>query len=129
MLTDIVADSLTRIRNAQMAMLSYVEISFSTFLEEIMEVLKESGYISDYEVIGEVKKIIRINLKYHNGKSVISQIKRCSKPGKREYVQIKNLPKYFNGLGIYILSTPKGVMTDHKARHLNVGGELICCVF
>lgn len=129
MLTDPIADMLTRIRNGQSARLAYIELYSSKFLTSILKVLKEEGFISDYEVSDEVKPVLKVYLKYMHGKPVIKEIKRESKPGRRVYTSISNLKKFYNGLGIRILSTSKGVMSDHQARKENVGGELICSVF
>lgn len=96
----------------------------------VLEVLKNEGYIRDYRVVGEGStKDIEIDLKYHEGEPVIKEIKRQSTPGRRIYGSIKKLPKFFNGLGIAILSTSKGVMSDFDARNANVGGEVLCSVF
>ena len=129
MLTDPIADMLTRIRNGQHAKLAYIELFSSKLLNSILEVLKEEGFILDYEVEEGKKNITRVHLKYLSGVPVIKIIKRESKPGRRVYTSIASLKRFYNGLGIRILSTPKGVMADHQARKENVGGELICSVF
>lgn len=129
MLTDPIADMLTRIRNAQCAKLAYIELFSSKMKVAILEVLKTEGYIADYQVEKSSKPVVTVQLKYVGGKPVINEIKRESKPGRRVYTKIKDLKKFYNGLGIRILSTPKGVMSDHQARRMNLGGELICSVF
>lgn len=125
------ADMLTQIRNGQQARLSKVRVGASNLLGNVLEVLKNEGYIADYKKI-EVQKGVsefEIELKYHEGESVIKKIVCISKPGRRVYCEIAKLPKYFNGLGIAILSTSKGVMSDFEARQANVGGEVLCSVF
>ncbi len=130
MLTDPIADYLTRIRNAIMRKYPTVEIPASNMKKAITEILKEEGYIEDYEFISDNKQgIIKITLKYENGVSVISGLKRISKPGLRQYSSVDKLPKVLNGLGIAIISTSKGVMTDAKARKENVGGEVLCYIW
>jgi len=125
------ADMLTRIRNAQAARLSEVRVQASKFLGRVLEVLKNEGYIEDYkrEEISVGKAEFVIMLKYHEGESVIREVNCISKPGRRVYAEISKLPKYYNGLGIAILSTSKGVMSDFDARQANVGGEVLCSVF
>ncbi|NBX03341.1 MAG: 30S ribosomal protein S8 [Alphaproteobacteria bacterium] len=125
------ADMLTQIRNAQAARLAEVRLSASKFLGNVLEVLIAEGYIDSYTK-EEVKKgsaQFVIKLKYHEGERVIKQISCISKPGRRVYCEISKLPKYYNGLGIAILSTSKGVMSDFQARQANVGGEVLCSVF
>jgi small subunit ribosomal protein S8 len=122
---------LTRIRNGQNARLAYVSSPSSLLRLSVLEVLKNEGYIRAYSQ-EEVRKGIsqvKIELKYSNGIAVIKKIERVSKPGRRIYSNIQKLPKFYNGLGISILSTPKGVMSDHEARVANVGGEVLCKVF
>ena len=128
---DPIGDMITRIRNAQMRLLNKVIIPSSKFRVKILDVLKQEGYISDYKISGEASKksSISIDLKYYNGAPVIKNIKRVSKPGIRVYSKITDLPKIYGGLGISILSTPKGVMSDNQARKNNVGGEVLCEVF
>ena len=125
------ADMLTRIRNGQAARLSEVRVSASKFLGRVLEVLKNEGYIADYsrEETGKGKAEFVIQLKYHDGDRVIREVACISKPGRRVYSEISKLPKYYNGLGIAILSTSKGVMSDFDARQANVGGEVLCSVF
>ena len=130
-LTDPIADMITRIRNAQLRALNTVSIPKSKLRSSILEVLKEEGYISDYKQTSDEKKkeFLLVNLKYHNGIPVIKEITRVSKPGRRIYTRADSIPKIQNGLGISIVSTPKGIMSDNNARLKNVGGEIICKVF
>ena len=129
--TDPIADMITRIRNAQLRSLNTVNIPNSKFRARILDVLKEEGYISDYKFISDKKKLgfLVVNLKYTNGSPVIKEITRVSKPGRRIYSKADSIPKIQNGLGIAIVSTPKGVMTDIDARKQKIGGEIICKVF
>jgi small subunit ribosomal protein S8 len=131
MLTDPIGDMLTRIRNAVMAKKKEVVVEPASKLKmAILDVLKREGYIEGYKIEGEgVKKKIIVYLKYYQGKPVIQVIERVSKPGRRIYVGVDEIPKVYNGLGISILSTPKGVLSDREAKKLRVGGELICKVF
>jgi small subunit ribosomal protein S8 len=131
MLTDPIGDMLTRIRNAVMVKKKEVVVEPASKLKmAILDVLKREGYIEGYRVEGEgVKKKIIVYLKYYQGKPVIQLIERVSKPGRRIYVGVDEIPKVYNGLGIAILSTPKGVLSDREAKKLRVGGELICKVF
>jgi len=128
MMTDPIADMLTRIKNALMARHKTVVVPGSKLKLEIARILKEEGYIEDYRVIEEKPQIkIEIVLKYDEKKRpVIAGIKRVSKPGRRIYRGYKELPKVLNGLGIAIISTSQGIMTDHEARKRRVGGEVIC---
>ena len=130
-MTDPIADYLTRIRNANMAKHDSVEIPASNMKKSISEILKNEGFINGYEVIDDNKQgIIKIDLKYGpNGERVISGLKRISKPGLRNYVDAANLPKVLNGLGIAIVSTSAGVITDKEARDKNIGGEVIAYVW
>ena len=130
-LTDPIGDMFSRIRNGQMRLLNSIEIPSSTFRKNILEVLKNEGYIKDYYIEkSENNKInLKINLKYYEGDPVIKEIKRISKPGRRVYSRATSIPKVMNGLGLAILSTPKGVMSDTEARKNNIGGEVICRVF
>lgn len=130
-MNDLLSDMLTRIRNGQRANLPKITCPASNLLVNVLAVLKKEGYIADYrktEAVGG-KAEIEIDLKYYEGEAVIKEIKRISKPGRRNYSKIKELPQYYNGLGIAILSTPKGVMSDYDARLANVGGEVLCSVF
>lgn len=129
-MTDTIADFLTRIRNANMVYSPKVEAPSSKMKKVIAEILKEEGYIKDYEIIDDGKQgIIRIYMKYIGKERVITGIKRISKPGLRVYARKDNIPKVLGGLGLAIISTSKGVMTDKKARKLGVGGEVICYVW
>ena len=129
-LSDPIGDMLTRIRNSQMRNLKKVQIPSSKFKVKIAEVLKNEGYIINYNVSKDEKKPnLEINLKYNFGNPVISTIERISKPGRRFYSSAQSIPKIKNGLGIAIISTPKGLMTDTEARKAKVGGEIICKVF
>ena len=128
---DALSDMLARIKNAHTARKSYTSCFSSKLNMNVLSVLKTEGYIRDFKDL-EVKKginSIKIDLKYYNGSPVIKNIKRISKPGIRVYSKISDLPKPYGGLGISILSTPKGVMSDQQARKNNVGGEVLCEVF
>ena len=130
-ISDPLGDMLTRIRNAQMRSRPKVSTPASKLRERVLEVLQEEGYIrgfsrTDYD---DGKSEIEIELKYFDGQPVIRQIKRISSPGRRVYSSVKDLPTIANGLGVAILSTPKGVMSDSQARRENVGGEILCSVF
>lgn len=128
-MSDNIADMLTRIRNGQKSKFLKVALSMSNLKCAVLDVLKEEGYILDYNK-NDSEKIIEISLKYSNlGQPAISEIHKVSKPGKRIYSSIKDLPGYFNNMGINILSTSSGVISDRQARKLNVGGEVICKVF
>ncbi len=126
---DTVADMLTRIRNAQQVGKANVAIPAGKLKTEIARVLQEEGYITSYEVSGDVKKELNVELKYFEGKPVIAEIKRASRPGLRNYVGTKDLPSVRSGLGVAIVSTSKGVMTDRAARSAGIGGEVLCTVF
>ena len=130
-LTDPIGDMFSRIRNGQMRSLNSIVIPSSNFRKNILEILKNEGYIKDFfiEKKENNKTSLKISLKYYEGDSVIKEIKRISKPGRRVYSRATSIPKVMNGLGIAILSTPKGVMSDIEARKNNVGGEIICKVF
>lgn len=128
-LSDPLGDMLTRIRNAQLRGKSVVATPASKLRVRVLEVLQSEGYIRGFtEVEKDGKKSIEIELKYFDGSPVISEIRRVSKPGRRVYSAVKDLPLVQNGLGISILSTPKGVMSDNTARNENVGGEILCRV-
>lgn len=130
-LSDPVSDMLTAIRNGQRVKLASVETPSSTLRKHILDVLQEEGYISGYEVKAVrkgVEKLV-IALRYHEGRPVITEISRVSKPGRRTYASSGDVKKVYNGLGLAILSTSKGVMPDYKARAANVGGEVLCNVF
>ena len=128
---DALSDMLARIKNAHKAKKSYTSCYKSKLNSNVLTVLKDEGYIRDFKDIEIRKGInnIQIDLKYFNGSPVIKNIKRISKPGIRVYSKISDLPKIYGGLGISILSTPKGVMSDNQARKNNVGGEILCEVF
>ena len=129
-LSDPIGDMIARIKNAQIRNHKKVELPSSNFKSKIAEILKSEGYIVDFKVNLEANKpVLLINLKYHSGNPVISTIERVSKPGRRIFSRAESLPKINNGLGIAIVSTPKGVMTDIDARKQKVGGEIICKVF
>ena len=130
-LTDPIGDMFSRIRNGQMRSLNSIDMPSSNFRKNILKILKEEGYIKDYYIEkSENNKIsLKINLKYYEGDPVIKEIKRISKPGRRVYSRANSIPRVMNGLGLAILSTPKGVMTDAEAKKNNIGGEIICKVF
>jgi small subunit ribosomal protein S8 len=129
-LSDPLGDLLTRIRNGQRAGKSQVQSPGSRLRQNVLEVLKKEGYIRDFSAHSEEGKTsITIELKYYEGEPVIKAISRVSTPGRRVYSRISDLPKVRNGLGISILSTPQGVMSDGEARAANVGGEVLCRVF
>ena len=129
--TDPIADMITRIRNGQLRTLSTVTIPSSKFRARILDVLKGEGYISDYKFQSDKKNKgnLIVNLKYNNGLPVIREITRVSKPGRRIYTKADSIPRIQSGLGIAIVSTSKGIMSDNDARTKNVGGEIICRVF
>ena len=125
---DPISDMLTRIRNAQRANKVAVAMPSSKLKCAIAEVLKQEGYIEEYAVSADAKPILEIQLKYYAGRPVIEQIKRVSRPGLRVYKGSSDIPTVMNGLGVAIVSTSKGVMTDRKARAAGIGGELLCVV-
>ena len=130
-LADPISDMITRIRNAQLRALYNVKIPCSKFRAKILEVLKQEGYISNYKLLSDSKNknSLVVDLKYYNGLPVIKEIKRVSKPGRRIYAKAASITKIQNGLGLAIISTSKGIMSDNDARIKNVGGEIICRVF
>ena len=130
-LADPIGDMITRIRNAQLRTLYNVKIPSSKFRAKILEVLKQEGYISNYKLLSDSKKknSLVVDLKYQNGLPVIKEIKRISKPGRRIYARADSIPRIQNGLGVAIVSTSQGIMSDNDARSKNVGGEIICRVF
>ena len=130
-LADPIGDMITRIRNAQLRALYNVKIPSSKFRAKILEVLKQEGYISNYKLSLDSKKrgLLIVDLKYLNGSPVIKEIKRVSKPGRRIYARADSIARIQNGLGLAIVSTSKGIMSDNDARSQNVGGEIICRVF
>ena len=130
-MSDTLGDMLTRIRNGQTTNKKVVDAPASRFRKNVLEVLKREGFIRNFEE-KEMRpgiNFFEIELKYYNGKPVISEIKRVSKPGRRVYSSIKNLQKTYNGLGVSILSTPRGVMSHNEAREANVGGEVLCTIY
>ena len=129
-MSDPIADMLTRIRNAQAMEKTTVKMPMSKVKAAIARVLKDEGYIEDFKVAGDITKVaeLEIGLKYYAGRPVIETIKRISKPGLRIYRGKDDLPSVMNGLGVAIVSTPQGVMTDRKARSLGMGGEVLCTV-
>ena len=130
-ISDVIADMLTRIRNANSAKHESVDVPASNMKKAIADILKEEGYIAGYQIVEDGKQgIIRITLTYGRGKQrVIQGLRRVSKPGLRIYSNCEDMPKVMNGLGVAIVSTSKGVMTDKKARELNVGGEVLAFVW
>ena len=126
---DTLADMFTRIRNAQMAEKATVTMPSSKMKVSVLEVLKTEGYISSYAVSNDAKPEVTVELKYFEGKPVIEEIKRVSRPGLRSYKGTEELPKVRGGLGVAIVSTSQGVMTDRAARQAGIGGEVICTVF
>ena len=126
---DPLADMLTRIRNAQMAEKSVVSMPSSTLKVAVAKVLKDEGYIAAYQISSETKPLLSIELKYFEGRPVIEEVKRVSRPGLRQYKSVEDLPKVRGGLGVSIVSTNKGVMTDRAARAAGVSGEVLCTVF
>lgn len=128
-LTDPLGDMLTRIRNGQAAQKPAVKSPVSKLRMNVLEVLRREGYIRGYRHEQQGHGELSIELKYHNGEPVIREVQRVSKPGRRVYSGVKDLPRVYNGLGIAILSTPRGVMSDTEAREAHVGGEILCTVF
>ena len=129
-LSDPIGDMIARVKNAQARNHRKVELPSSNFKSKIADILKNEGFIKDFKVSSNEKKnILSLELKYHSGNPVISNFERVSKPGRRIFSSADSLPKINNGLGIAIVSTPKGVMTDIDARKQKVGGEIICKVF
>ena len=131
MMTDPIGDMITRIRNAQLRNKSKVSTPGSRLRAHVLDVLKSEGYIRGYATVAhsDGRSEIEIELKYFDGAPVIREIERVSKPGRRVYASVRALPRINNGLGVAIVSTPKGVMADHAARDANVGGEILCTVF
>ena len=130
-LMDPIGDMFTRIRNGQMRSLTTINVPASNFRQNILDILKNEGFIKNYyiEKLENNKKNLKVDLKYYEGSPVIKEIRRISKPGRRVYSRATSIPKVMNGLGLAIISTPKGVMTDIDARKKNIGGEIICRVF
>lgn len=129
--TDTLGDMLTRIRNGQMAGMSVVTCPSSKLRKSVLEALQREGYIRGYVEVqqGSAQPVLEIELKYHEGTGAIRKIERISTPGRRVYAGIKDLGRVFNGLGVWILSTPRGVLSDNEARAQHVGGEILCRVF
>jgi len=128
-LSDPIGDMIARVKNAQARNHKVVELPSSNFKSKIADILKNEGFIKDFKINDDKKPILSLELKYHSGNPVISAFERVSKPGRRIFSSAEGLPKINNGLGIAIVSTPKGVMTDIDARKQRVGGEIICKVF
>ncbi|MFZ2289330.1 MAG: 30S ribosomal protein S8 [Halopseudomonas yangmingensis] len=126
---DPLADMLTRIRNAQMAEKSSVSMPSAKLKVAVAKVLKDEGYVADFQVSADAKPVLSIELKYFEGKPVIEDLKRVSRPGLRQYKPVNELPRVKGGLGVSIVSTNKGVMTDRAARAAGIGGEVLCTVF
>jgi small subunit ribosomal protein S8 len=128
-MSDPIADMLTRIRNAGRALLPVVELPHSHIKENVANILKQQGYVAEVAVDGATLKKLKIRLKYNGKKSVIEGLKRISKPGLRKYVGATEIPRVRGGLGVVVISTPEGVMTDVQARKKNLGGELLCYIW
>lgn len=130
-MTDPLGDMLTRIRNGQRANKTEISAPASLLRQNVLDVFIREGYIRGYKRVNVREGVdeLKIELKYHDGRPVISEILRVSTPGRRIYSKVKDLPKVYNGLGISVISTPSGVMSDHEARVANVGGEVLCQVF
>jgi small subunit ribosomal protein S8 len=128
-MTDPISDMLTRLRNGGRALQPHIELPHSRLKESIAHILKSEGYVGEVAVDGKIAKKIKIRLKYEGKKSVIEGLKRVSKPGLRKYVGATEIPRVRGGLGVAVLSTPEGLMTDRQARKKNLGGELLCYVW
>ena len=130
-LADPIGDMITRIRNGQLRTLYNVKVPSSKYRAKVLEVLKQEGYISNYKLLPDAKNksSLVVDLKYYKGLPVIKEIKRVSRPGRRVYARADSIPKILNGLGLAIVSTSMGIMSDSDARMKNVGGEIICRVF
>ncbi len=130
-MNDTLSDMITRLRNGQRASLHQIRVPASRLIQAVLNVLKEEGYIQDYvsETISPGRSELVVTLKYYEGEAVIKEIKRVSKPGRRVYESIANLPLVRNGLGIAVLSTSKGVLSDNEARRVKQGGEILCEVY
>ena len=130
-MSDPLGDMLTRIRNGHIANMAVVDCPASTFRKRVLEALQREGYIRGFSEVqkGKSHPVLEIELKYYEGQSAIKKIERVSKPGRRVYAAIADLGRVFNGLGVSILSTPRGVLSDNEARAQNVGGEILCRVF
>lgn len=128
-MSDPISDMLTRLRNGGRALQPQIELSHSSVKESIAHILKSEGYVSEVAVEGKIPKKLKIRLKYTGKKNVIEGLKRVSKPGLRKYVGAREIPRVRGGLGVAVISTPEGVMTDTQARKKNLGGELLCYVW
>jgi len=128
-MSDPISDMLTRIRNGGRALLPVVELPHSKIKESVAKILKTEGYVSDVAIEGAVKKTLKIRLKYDGKKNVIEGLKRISKPGLRKYVGSTEIPRVRGGLGVAIVSTSEGLLTDNQARKKNLGGELLCYIW
>jgi small subunit ribosomal protein S8 len=128
-MTDPISDMLARIRNANLALLPGVEMPHSKIKESIASILKREGYINDYAVEGKTARTIKVKLKYQGKKSIIEGMRRVSSPGLRRYVGATEIPRVRGGLGVAVLSTSEGLMTDTQARKKNIGGELLCFIW
>lgn len=128
-MTDPISDLLTRLRNANQALLPAVAIPHSRLKEHILRLFKREGYIADYAVEGDRAKTLKVRLKYSGRKGVIEGLRRVSTPGLRRYVAATEIPRVLGGMGVAILSTPRGVLTGTEARRLNVGGEVLCYIW
>jgi small subunit ribosomal protein S8 len=128
-LNDILSDTIARIKNAQAVNLDSTKVIKSSLVAQVLEVLKNEGFIDSFNDIKDDKNHILVTLKYVDGRAVIREFNRVSKPGRRVYSKISDLSRFYNGLGVVILSTPKGVKADHEARELKVGGEVLCSIF
>ncbi len=128
-MNDPISDMLTRIRNANRALLPGTEIPHSKLKEGIAGILKKEGYIADFSIEGQPKKLLKLKLKYQGKKSVIEGLRRVSTPGLRRYVGATEIPRVRGGLGVAVVSTSEGLMTDYQARKKNIGGELLCYVW
>jgi small subunit ribosomal protein S8 len=128
-MSDPISDMLTRIRNGGRALLPVIELPHSRIKESVAKILKSEGYVSEVSVEGETKKKIKIRLKYEGKKSVIEGLKRVSTPGLRKYVGATEIPRVLGGLGVAIVSTSEGLLTDAQARKKNLGGELLCHIW
>ena len=126
---DVLSDMIARINNAQAAKLATSKVINSKMSKNVLNLLQEEGFIAEYKEIEGDKNHLTISLKYDMGKPIINEFKRISKPGRRVYSSVIDLPRFFNGLGVVVLSTSKGILADHQAREQNIGGELLCAIF
>ena len=129
-MSDPTADMITRIRNGQKAQKETVHVSHSRFHENILQVMQDEGFVDGFSKVEENGlPVIEVNLRYYNGQPVIKKMRRVSKPGRRVYVQVSNMPRVANGLGVNVISTSRGVVADHQAKEMNVGGEVLFEIF